>query len=290
MHYLLFAIFIFILASCDSINVDDSEEVSIATFNIAWLGDGKNDLINRSDSDYKILADIIEKANIDIWALQEIENSDALGKIVTHLDGYSFFVGNAGGNQNLALLYKNNIEISRIDENLSIAVEKGSTRPGLTAFIRKGNFDAMLMNVHFKSTSRYDDTEEKRLRSIQLRTQQAIAVTLWADSIRNSGFDDDIIVLGDFNDYPLRDKNNSLLSIINNPNYHFLTSNIKSCKFSSMYSIDNILVSSSASDRYMPNTVKILNIRDGFNDTELKNISDHCPVTAKFNIKASDND
>lgn len=284
-----------LLIGCESENIPhdrmlSSDFLTIATFNIEWLGDNINDRIDRDPADYQLIAEIIKKTNTDIIALQEIENENALRLLARHLPGFKYHVGKKGGKQNIGLLYKKNLKIKIMGEYDPVIVEEGKTRPGLVFECKAGNFDFIGMVVHYKSTSKYDDTKDKVQKSRKLRAKQIEKTYNWADSILRNTKENDIIILGDFNDTPVRKKDNLFAVFKNDTNFIFLTENLKSCKYPTAYSIDHILVSTSTFKRYVNHSLRIFDFRSILTDEEAKKISDHCPVSAKFNLSIPDND
>lgn len=284
------AAFLFILLfACNSTgSTNNGDTVTIGTFNIQWLGDGDNDLVERSSEDYRIVAEIIKNTGADILALQEIENSKALDRLTTFLPGWKYCIGSSGNSQNAAFLFKETITVRCIGEYTPLALEANRHRPGLIVECKAGNFDWIMMAVHFKSTSRYDDTEEKKLKSIADRTKQAEISSLWASETLESGNEKDIIILGDFNDSPNDTKDPSLTDLIANKDILFLTDGMKSCKYQSWNSIDHIVVSVSTETRYIKSSAFMYDINSVVADAS--KISDHCPVTAVFDITETDND
>ncbi|MFH1049503.1 MAG: endonuclease/exonuclease/phosphatase family protein [bacterium] len=276
--------------SCSSDVEDKTDFITIGTFNIAWLGDGIDDTNPRSEKDYNNIADIIINSGADIIGLEEIENDDALRKLTKYLDDYSFFVGNESGSQNPAILYKSSLQLKQLKYIYELEVEPNKTKPGLLFEVKKGNFDWLMMVVHFKSTSRYDSTDELEEQSRILRSQQAEALSSWIDSTLGISTEKDLIIVGDFNDYPARKTNPTLISLVENKNIEFLTSEMKSCKYEYLYSIDHILVSKSAKQRYLSNSIRMYNFFNALTSLEAEKISDHCPVLATFNISKHDND
>lgn len=267
-----------------------SKTITIATFNVEWLGDMVNDRIDRLPEDYKLIAEIIKKSDADIIALQEIENENALKLLNKHLTGFKYYLGKKGGKQNLGLLYKKELIVKIIGEYTPLIVEQNRTRPGLVFECKAGNFDFIGMVVHFKSSSRYDDTKEKVQKSKELRAKQIEKTHFWADSILRKTKEQDVIILGDFNDTPVRKKDNLLAIFKYDTNFIFLTENLKSCKYPTFYSIDHILVSSSANKRYIKNSLRSLDFRSILTDEETKKVSDHCPVSVMLDITIPDND
>lgn len=275
-------------SSC-SVNTKKKDTVTLGTFNIAWLGDGENDREKRSDSDYERIAGIIKDMNADVIGLQEIENEKALRKVMNYLDDYQCFVGNTARGQNVAFLYKNEVEVTDIKEYMPVAIHKGRNRPGLIAHCKKGNFDWSMMVVHLKSTSRYDSTDELRQESRETRRLQAAIMTKWVDSVAQTQ-EKDIIIVGDFNDFPLRKKDPTLTALLDNQNIDFLTKERKSCKDEKLYAIDHIVVSKSAKKRFVTGSDGMVNFYASEKKEIAQKISDHCPVVSTFDIISPDND
>ncbi len=266
------------------------DELVVSTFNVEWLGDGINDRKDRTENDYELIAKVISELNSDIVALQEIENAGAIKRILKYLKNYKFIISDNKSAQNIAYLYNTKLKITKNYIYDKVDFANRSTRPALVLVAKKDNFDFVISNVHFKSTSRFDNTKEKKERSVNIRTEQAEKMSLFVDSILNNGKEKDIIIVGDFNDSPIRKKDPSLLSLINNKNGEFLTSELKSCKYKSLYSIDHIFVSNSVMNRFIKSSERGYNFNLVYDKDQSNNISDHCPVSANFDCNLKDND
>ncbi len=267
----------------------DDDDICVATFNIAWLGDGKSDRIDRIEEDYKNVADVISQIEADVIALQEIENDAAIKRVLKYLPQYDYFIDNNAGAQNVGLIYNRELEVEILDVYEPVTTGNKRLRPGLWARIKKGNFDFYAMVVHFKSTSRYDKGEEGKKRSRGIRRKQAEVINHWADSLLHNGSEQDIIILGDFNDSPVKKRYNTL-NKINSKNLEFVTADLYSCKFEKLKGIDHLLVSTSAKERLLAKSIGVYNLHKAYKKNIAKNISDHCPVFARFDIKKTDND
>lgn len=268
----------------------DFNTIRIATFNIEWLGDGIDDRKNRTESDYERIADVIRKIDADVIGVQEIENEQALLKVMTFLPGYSYIMGNTGWIQNPAVIYKNDINVKYIMDYSPLAVKDNKTRSGLWVKVKKGNFDFYMMVVHFKSTSSFDNTPELRTESFQLRQQQAKVLRKWADSLVNSGAEQDIIVVGDFNDNPNRTNMRNLEYLVNDGEFTFITKDLTSCKNPRWDLIDHVAVNRSAKNRYVSGSEFVYNFFQSYWEYQSEMISDHCPVMVSFEIESPDND
>jgi exonuclease III len=243
------------------------------------LGDGIDDKVMRSDKDYKNIADIIKSTGATILGIQEIENKEAIEKILKYLPGYKFILSEIDGAQNVGMIFKEQVKIINQTDYKPIAVEPHKTRPGLLVEFKVSDFDAYLLVVHLKSTSSYDSTDELRNRSFEMRSRQSQVCSDLVDSLVENSSEKDIIIVGDFNDSPKR-TNNYISSLIENKNLTFLSADLMSCKFQYAGSIDHIIISQSVKQRYLAESIHLYDIYSAYSSEELKGISDHCPVVA----------
>ncbi len=271
-------------------SVFNKEYLTIGTFNLEWLGDGHRDRKERDSSDYAHIAEVIKEIDADIIGLQEIENKKALKILLNHLPEYQYVMGTTGGPQKLAIIYKKNIAIASYGDYFPLMVTPHKTKAGLWIYVKAGNFDFHLLNVHLKSSSHWDNSSDLRTRSYLMRVAQARAITNWADSILANSDEEDIIIVGDFNDYPKNRKKKTLAPITDDYNLIFLTDEMRSCKYYHHYTIDQIVISDTTSLRFVNNSEFMFNVDNAFSKYDVEGISDHCPVIAKFDVELPDND
>lgn len=270
--------------------IESRDHIVVGTFNVAWLGDGTNDRIDRTNEDYKRIADVIRETGVDVMGLQEVENAEAVDRVLQYLPGYERIVGTKGRQQNVAVIYRSGIEVRLVEEYTPIAIEEGRHRPGLILQCKAGNFDWLMMVVHLKSTSRYDSTDEMREESYRIRRLQAQRLHDWAERVVGDTEEKDIIVVGDFNETPTRKKNQTLNALLSDDVLAFLTTDLVSCKKASWKVIDHIVVSKSAALRYIDGTVMSWNTYKQYEKDEAQMVSDHCPIIAQFETTSPDND
>ncbi len=264
---------------------------TIGTFNIEWLGDGINDRMIRSDADHLRIADIIIKSGADILGVQEIENDRALKLVLRYLDGYDGFLTEGGSQQRVGVIYKKGVKVEKVGEYRPLQLDKGDRlRPGLVVKCRKGSFDWIQMIVHLKSTSRFDSTSQMRDESRELRALQVTVLQRWADSVMNAGPEQDVVITGDWNDFPLRQREGTMDAVINGSSLVFLTKELRSCSNPKWYVIDHVVTSTSATKRYVSGSERTENVRAYLDKSEVEKVSDHCPVIVQFDIIQPDND
>ncbi len=267
-----------------------STTLRMGTFNIAWLGDGMDDKISRTDQDFKNIADVIKQTDADILGLEEIKNSYALENVLKYLPEYKYFVGTHGHSQNVAVIYRADVSVNVEQEYMPIAIDTARNRPGLVLSCKKGNFDWKMMVVHLKSSSHFDSTAEMQAAARETRTIQADICSYWVDSTLKAGKEQDIFIVGDFNDFPQRNKNPTLTALLTNTSIEFLTYQAKSCKNDKWFGIDHIVCSQSAKKRYIVGSDHAINFYAQLTNKDADKVSDHCPMIVDFDISAPDND
>ena len=260
-------------------NLGSQDSFDFMTWNIEWFPKNGQTTIN-------YVAEIIEDIDIDVIAMQELDDRDLFDQMISSLDGYagyydsSWFAG-------LAFIY--NTETVQVNDIYGIY----TTSPYWNAFPRSPmvmdlNFNGVnyfLINNHFKccgdgSLDLNDDSDEEKRRYD--------AINLLRDYIDENLPNQNVIVLGDLNDDIAEPQiNNVFQLIINDPNYEFVDYHI-ALGSSSDWSfpnwpshLDHILVSDELFEELAYSQVETIKldqyIDGGWNEYDY-NISDHRPV------------
>lgn len=266
------------------------DTVTVGTFNMEWLGDGQGDNKSRNDGDYLKIADVILKTEADVLGIQEVENDQALRKVLRYMEGYDGFVANGGSAQNVGVIFRKGMTVENKGLYMPLAINPSRNRPGLVLACRKGDFDWLMMVVHLKSTSRYDSTNALREESRVVRAQQADVLRAWVDSTLRSGKEADVLIVGDMNDFPARRQQPTLTALTDDSNVTFITSQLKSCKNQNWFVIDHVVASTSAMKRYIKGSERLENFRAFLDAADADIVSDHCPVMVRFSTAGPDND
>lgn len=166
-----------------------SEKISIASFNIARLGESKKD--------YRALVKILEK--FDIIALEEVMNENGIKTLNDKLgNDYGYVLSKAVGTkkykEHYAIIYKK----SKVNEIKYVGVYNDKfndfIREPAAFYIKSNNFDFVLIPVH----SIFGDDPKKRM----IEASKYVNVyDYFLEKIK----EEDIIILGDFN-LPANDK------------------------------------------------------------------------------------
>jgi len=284
------AISVLIFGGCHTSPSGSDTSVTVGTFNIEWFGDGLDDRKPRSDQECLLIADVISRTGADVLGLQEIENNNALGRILRYLNDYDGFVVDAGIKQNVAVVYRKNVTVERLAAFTPLTTGREGMRPGLMVKCTRGSFDWVMMVVHLKSTSRYDSTNQMREESRVVRTKQVELLRQWSDSIVAAGKEKDVMIVGDFNDFTARRQQATLTPLLESSNMFFLTGSLKSCANEQWTTIDQVVVSTSVRERMIKGTERMDDIRSSLKGNIADAVSDHCPVLVRFSTLGPDND
>lgn len=275
----------YLLQSCKMAPEQALERIAVGTFNMEWFGDNSSDDHKlRTDIDDSLLADVVRCAGADILAVQEIENTQAMERLLRLLPEYRCIIGASGGKQRIGVLYRVPLQVTMLEELRSLVVEDGRTRAGLLVECTIGKARWLVLAVHLKSTSRADSTSVLVERSRLLRRAQVEQLRLWADSVLQQGNNSNIIILGDCNDSPHK-KQSTLDTLINFSRLAFLTCEMRSCTYSALPAIDHIIVSDSLLRRVVPGTLRAVNFRAALPEKEARRVSDHCPIVVQISLR-----
>lgn len=282
-------ILLLILISCtetsktqENIYDDNDKILLLGTFNIEWLGEGNNDRKPRVEEDYKNIAEVIKKTGVEFFGLQEIENENSLLRVLKYLPDWTYIFNKSHSSSlNTCFIFKKYLNVEDLGNYEGINVEKQTTRPGSVVRLKHGKLDIHILNVHLKSTSGYDNTDEKKEHSYMLRRLQSIEIVNFKDSIINNNINNKVIVLGDFNDNPIREEESNILLL--DSNFKFPTKYLASCKNEFWDVIDHIILSDDLFNHYQPSSAYVFDIFSVFLNQKADMISDHCPVMIRLN-------
>ena len=260
-------------------NLGSQDSFDFMTWNIEWFPKNGQTTIN-------YVAEIIEDIDIDVIAMQELDDRDLFDQMISSLDGYAGYYDSSWFAW-LAFIY--NTETVQVNDIYEIY----TTSPYWNAFPRSPmvmdlNFNGVnyfLINNHFKccgdgSLDLNDDSDEEKRRYD--------AINLLRDYIDENLPNQNVIVLGDLNDDIAEPQiNNVFQLIINDPNYEFVDYHI-ALGSSSDWSfpnwpshLDHILVSDELFEELAYSQVETIKldqyIDGGWNEYDY-NISDHRPV------------
>ena len=280
---ILFAFIAFSLSQdLDELYFGTDNDLDIMTWNIEWFP--KNGQVT---IDY--VGQIIEALEIDVLAIQEVDDISSFNQVVNGLDNYegylesSWFAG-------LAYIYNTQtVEINNIYEiYTSSPYWSPFPRSPMVMDMNFMNENYIIINNHFKccgddNMNLNDDDDEE--------TRRYIASNLLKEYVDNYFPDSNVIILGDLNDELNDNPNDNVFQMILDDfeNYFFTDMDIAQgnsagWSYPSWPShLDHILITNELFDNNL--YVEVIRIDDfmdgGFSQYD-QNISDHRPVALKL--------
>jgi endonuclease/exonuclease/phosphatase family metal-dependent hydrolase len=255
-------------------------------------------------------AKAIHNLQPDVIALVEVNPNATAVTIVNELanlgDHYSMRILTQSASQNIALVFKNGVTVSNLRLIPGSDAGNSRLRKALSATVRIGQFDFILIAVHMKAGRPANgSSDDPRI----VRNRQATAI---ANFIRTAtqGVEKDVLVVGDYNMIPGEDNSNfsrmspgdstaEFLRYVSNESLSGQTSHISGCNPARGSLLDGFAISKTFTTEYTANSLRIV----PFSDTSVftsssgsaltcssykANISDHLPLVARFNISSDD--
>ncbi len=235
------------------------------------------------------VAQIIEALDVDLYAIQEINDTTAFRDLLSLLPEYDGLFSDdvySWGYLKTGLIYKR----SQISVNQVRLIFEDDwyafTRPPLVARITAQQygerFDFVLIVLHLKAGSNAED-QDRRLEAVE-------KLKNYLDDEIASSSEKDYIVAGDWND-ELDDPagSNVFLAFLQDPiDYQFLTASLVGKQQDASYPrygslIDHILISQDAFTEYEAGYTETLRLDEEVDGYSIE-VSDHRPVMAVFPV------
>ncbi len=180
-----------IAQTLDDLTFGTESALEIATWNIEWFPKAGETTINA-------VSDVIEAIEMDVWAIQEIDDTTAFTSMVNELEGYEYILmdGWFGG-----LVYVYNAATIEIIDAYEIFTESPFWSPlprsPLVLHFEHNGLDYHAINNHYKccgnGTIEWEDDGDEEMRRLE-------ASTLIESYVAENLADERVIVLGDLND------------------------------------------------------------------------------------------
>ena len=285
---LLLNVFIF-SQDLEDLSFGSENSLDIATWNIEWFP--KN-----GQASVEYVTQIIQHLDLDILAMQELDNIDMFNQMLNELTDYTGYYESAWF-AGLAYIYKT--DVVQINDIYEIY----TTSPYWSAFPRSPMVMDMtfmgenyfIINNHFKccgdgNLNMNDESDEEKRRYN--------AVNFLKEYIDTYLYDKNVIVLGDLNDdIAESSQNNVFQNILNDTqNYFFIdyniaTGNSSNWSYPSWPShLDHILITNELFDDLENSVTLTIKVDEylagGWNEYDY-NISDHRPVGISFDLNSS---
>jgi predicted extracellular nuclease len=289
-------------------SIDPATTLEVVNWNMEWFGStslGPTD----DDQQEKNAEIVIKNANADIYGLVEVVDESRLARIVSHMPGYAYVIGNFGSHvnppettggplgeaQKLAFVYKksifSNIETRPLINNQNTSsVSYNNWSSGRYPFLMKADvtlngvtktIDFVL--IHSKANTSPTATSYARRQSAANELHDTL-MTYFADA--------NIMVLGDFNDdldqsITAGFTTTSYSSFTNDPTNFFsptLALSIAGKKSTVSFNdvIDHVMLSNELQPFYMPGSATVLSDVSSLVSNYGTTTSDHYPVFTRY--------
>lgn len=276
--------------------------IDIATWNTEWFGDASNGPTDEN-LQYANIKNIIQKTDIDVWALCEVSATNIFSSLLTDLTAYTGELSSFSQTQKTALIWKKN----KFAFVSATAVSDASEPNFNYAFVSRPPLEVVLKTInstytdtiyfyvlHLKANTGSADQESYNRR----KDASTYLKKYLTNAVRKNR---KVVVLGDFND----DLDASVVKINSNylatPLANFIadTANYFSPSlrlsilgqssypnFNPPNMIDHIVNSRLLSDSfYVQNSAVVLSQLSSQVAGYLNNTTDHYPVMARYNFK-----
>lgn len=275
----------------DSVRIEIPEfgtdySLDLVSWNIEWFP-------KLSSTTVRDVAEIIKDLDADIYALQEIADTNAFRDLINSLgdyDGvYSGDVYSSGEYQKTAILYKKNLitlsGVTALFTNDSYSFPRPPLQAYVTAHSNQKTFDFTLIVVHLKASGGAENEARRRSACQKLKN--------YLDGKIAAGGDKDYIVAGDWNDVLTDPSPENVFQVFLNDtvHYRFLTRKLASDPLNNATYIggtyrsiiDHILITSDVFPEYDNGTTEVIKV-DRFFNKYVSEVSDHRPVGALFPV------
>jgi len=232
------------------------------------------------------LLGLVPQLDLDIYAIQEVEDTAEFRQLVDGLAGYAglYSADEYGHNsyQKTALIYRRSTVTVKDKRQLfwdNDSVVRPPLELDMAASVRGRVFDFRMVVLHLKAGSSYSDFAERRATCRLLKEH--------IDAALAAGGDSDYVVVGDWNDEldDTPEENVFQALIEDSTDYRFLTRPLAGNSHNSSYIggglIDHVLVTCAALRAYGQGVTGTLRLDDEFPNYE-ELVSDHRPVLSTF--------
>ncbi len=265
-----------------SFGTDSTFEVM--SWNLEWFPTNGQSTIDS-------VAIIIEALDIDVFAIQEVNNEVQFAQLINSLDGWEGYYQESDYLE-VGYIYKSeSIELDSIYEILTADEHfRPLPRSPLAMEFSFMNHEMVIINVHLKccgdgTLDLNDEWDEE--------TRRYDACNLIDNYIAENYADKNVILVGDMNDLIQESAPNNVFETFITDSANYLITDMDIANGGNAYwsyptwpsHIDHIFITSELFDEFENGTIETIRIEDylsgGFNEYE-SNISDHRPLAIKL--------
>ena len=277
-----------------------SQELKVASWNIAWLG--SHEYNKRKSTDYEQLAVYAKQLDADVIALQEVESGEWAKKVFGN--EYDFYFSTKDWVQRVGVAVKKSAGLTVVAKEYT-DLDVGRVRNGMDLTLSRNGKELTLLAVHLKSGCFTDpldnktvammpsssDKDEKRKLACSTLSKQIEPLENWIDKQAkdNKAF----IVLGDFNRRFSQDISNKYaedqglwqaLDDEGNESLWTPTATKNSDCWGGYYKdyIDHVVFNPIAKSMYVNDSFEQLVFKEKYTKELSRSLTDHCPISVKL--------
>ncbi|MBA6338598.1 MULTISPECIES: endonuclease/exonuclease/phosphatase family protein [unclassified Colwellia] len=279
-----------------------SQELKVASWNIAWLG--SHEYNKRKSDDYQQLAVYAKQLDADVIALQEVEDEN-WAKMVFGNE-YDFYFSTKDWVQRVGVAVKKSAGLTVVAKEYK-ALNVTRVRHGMDLTLSRDGKQIRLLAVHLKSgcfalplDSKYlaamPSSTDKELRLKEACTTLSMQIDpleRWVDERAKDN--EAFIVLGDFNRRFSQDvshqyaEDQGLWQALDDEGNEALwtpTMTKESACWGGYYKdyIDHIVFNPSAKNMYIENSFEQLVFKEKYTRELANTLTDHCPISVKVQL------
>jgi endonuclease/exonuclease/phosphatase family metal-dependent hydrolase len=279
-----------------------SQELKVASWNIAWLG--SHEYNKRKSNDYQQLAVYAKQLDADVIALQEVEDENWARKVFGN--EYDFYFSTKDWVQRVGVAVKKSAGLRVVAKEYK-ALNVTRVRHGMDVTLSRNGKEIRLLAVHLKSGCFALPLDAKNLALLpsntdkELRLKEACTtlsmqiepLERWVDERAKD--DEAFIVLGDFNRRFSQDishkyaEDQGLWQALDDEGNESLwtpTATKNSDCWGGYYKdyIDHIVFNPSAKSMYVDNSFEQLVFKEKYTRDLANSLTDHCPISVKLKL------
>lgn len=261
-----------------------SEELKIATWNLNWLTNRPGaqrflppDVTPRQDADFAQLAAYARQLDADVVAIEEVDGPRSAAALFPS-ELYSLHMTNDHVMQRVGFAVRRDLHYD-INPDLT-ELAQAHLRSGADITLHLGTHDLHMLAVHLKKGCRSVPLSRAESPSCLALRDQVEPLKQWIRDRTDAG--EAFVIVGDFNRWMER-QDSFLKSLRQAAPLVRATEGHSSPCWGGENFIDHVLAGGAAASWMEPDTLKVLVYRE--TDPASKDrLSDHCPVSVRFNI------
>lgn len=299
MHLNRLLITILIIVACLNLtaqtvsSIGSDKNIDIANWNVNWLGKTESGYGPANDTlQQSLVLDVLQKAEIDIWILSEVSDTNVFKSMMTKLGRYRYVISSHNQIQKNAVIYDSSLfragPTYLLAENNFNSFSTGRFPLMVTLIPKKADVGDTLFIIalHLKANTGNDSMK------LQAYESRRKSCEWLANFLKTKSNSKRILIAGDWNDdLDVSIYNQLPSSLIEckklNPDFTFLTQILTDNNISTTLGFDNPIDHQLASNAllhyYISDSTFVWHIENSIADFS-KNCSDHLPVISRFSI------